>query len=333
MKIKRITAIVTVAVMLIALSACQSSYTTDIFAMDTIMTITAYGKDSEKATELAKQKIKQLERLFSVTDSDSEIGNINASTDFVEVSYDTEKIITRALEISNMTQKAFDITIRPVTKLWGFTDNNPHVPDATDIESALNTVESCRVEIENGKIKCAGELDLGAIAKGYAAGCIRAIFDQYDIKHAVVSLGGNVMLKGSRPDGKPWNVGITHPQNSEEIIGILKAQDTSVVTSGGYERSFVQDGITYHHIIDPKTGYPANSGTISATVISLDDTLADALSTAFYVSGVEQSAQYWRQYGGFDMILITDGCIYITEDIYDYFQLKDGSFSVVKLEK
>lgn len=333
MKAIKITASITAVIMILCMSSCQSSHTTDIFAMDTVMTITAYGSQAEKATELADQKIRQLESLFSVTDSDSDISRINSSSEFEQVDSDTISIISRALEISDMTENAFDITVRPVTKLWGFTEKNPHVPDAEDIQSALKTVDSCNVEISDGKVKCTGEIDLGAIAKGYTASCIRAIMEQCGVKHAVLSLGGNVLLIGTKPDNSSWNVGITHPKNSEDIIGILKAKDTSVVTSGGYERSFVQDEVTYHHIIDPETGYPADSGIISATVVCSDDTLADALSTAFFVSGVDKSVQYWQRYSGFDMILITDSSVYITEDIFDDFQINDSSFSVVKLQK
>lgn len=333
MKAKKSAAALTAVILLITLTSCQKSKTADFFAMDTVMSMTAYGKNAEAALGAAEDKIKELDRLFSVTKNDSDISKINVSNGFVSVNKDSESIIRRASEIAFATNGAFDITIRPITKLWGFTDKNPHVPSKEDIKNALSKTGADLLEISDGKIKCTGELDLGGIAKGYAGKCIREIFTENGIKHAAASLGGNVMLCGTRPDGKPWNVGITHPQKSNEIIGILKAFDTSVVTSGGYERSFTADGKTYHHIIDPKTGYPSDSGIISATVVTKDDTLADAVSTALYVVGTEKATEFWREHGGFDMILITETDILITDGIYNSFELSDDNFTVTKIDK
>lgn len=339
MKIKTIVNVakaVCPAALILMLTACSESpksETRDLFAMDTVMSMTAYGENAAAALTQSEQKIKELDRLFSVTDENSDIYKINESDKPVDVSADTQNAVIRALKANELTDGAFDITLRPVSKLWGFTDGNPHVPDAEQITAALKKTGADLINITGNQISCCGELDLGGIAKGYAAACLREIFASNSIEHAVVSLGGNVMLCGTRPDGQPWNVGITHPLRDDMLIGTLKASDTAVVTSGMYERKFEQDGKIYHHIIDPETGYPANSGIISATVITKDDTLADALSTALFVMGPQRACELWQSQGGFEMILVTDTEVMVTSDIYENFELADNSFTLTKIEK
>lgn len=333
MKFRRIISAVSAAALMLSLCSCEKKAEADIFSMDTVMTLKVYGNNADTAIKLAEDKIKELDRLLSVTDESSDIGKINSEAGAVSVSADTEKLILRAKSISDLTGGAFDITLRPVSKLWGFTDKTPRVPSDDEIRVALEKRGSSRIEAADGKVSFDGEIDVGGIAKGYAASLIRSIFAENGIDHAVVSLGGNVMLYGERPDGAPWNVGIAHPEKEGDIIGSLTAADTAVVTSGGYERFFTQDGESYHHIIDPDTGYPAQSGIISATVISKDDALADALSTALYVMGPEKAERLWRETNEFDMILITEKEIIITDGIFDSFELRDKSFQVTKIEK
>lgn len=336
MKFKRIISAVSAAALMLSLCSCEKKAEADIFAMDTVMTLRVYGNNANTentAIKLAEDKIKELDRLLSVTDESSDISRINSETGAVSVSADTEKLILRAKNISALTGGAFDITLRPVSKLWGFTDKAPRVPSDDEIRAALEKRGIDRIEITDGKVSFDGEIDVGGIAKGYAASLIRSIFADNGINHAVVSLGGNVMLCGGRPDGAPWNVGIAHPEKEGDIIGFLTASDAAVVTSGGYERFFTQDGKSYHHIIDPDTGYPAQSGIISATVISKDDALADALSTALFVMGPEKAERFWRETDGFDMILITEKEILITDGIFESFNLQDKNFKVTKIGK
>lgn len=324
------------AVLILMLTACSASPQSEIrnlFAMDTVMSITAYGENAKAALTQSEQKIKELDRLFSVTDENSDIYRINESEEPVNVSADTKNAVAGALQANELTDGAFDITLRPVSKLWGFTDGNPHVPDAGQITAALKETGTDLINVTGNQISCGGELDLGGIAKGYAAACLREIFAANSIENAVASLGGNVMLCGTRPDGKPWNVGIIHPSKEDMLIGTLKASDTAVVTSGMYERKFEQDGKIYHHIIDPETGYPANSGIVSATVISKDDTLADALSTALFVMGPQRACELWQSQGGFEMILVTESTVMVTDGIYKDFKLEDNSFTLTKIEK
>ena len=156
------------------------------------------------------------------------------------------------------------------------------------------------------------------------------IFRDSGVKNAIISLGGNVYALGSRPDGSAWEVGITDPMDKSGLIGSVSVEDSAVVTSGGYQRFFERDGVTYHHIINPKTGKSAESGLASVTVISQSGTLADGLSTALFVSGLDEASELWRKIGGFEAVFVeNNGSIHVTENIADDFKC-DKDFSVIK---
>ena len=159
------------------------------------------------------------------------------------------------------------------------------------------------------------EIDLGGIAKGYTSSRVMDIFREHGVKHGLVSLGGNVQAIGTKKNGKPWRVAIQNPESEMEYLGVLNIEDKCVITSGGYERYFEKDGVHYHHIIDPRTGYPADSGLISATIISDDGALADGLSTSLFIMGKDEAEKYWREHADdFDYILEDeDGTLYVTE--------------------
>ena len=159
------------------------------------------------------------------------------------------------------------------------------------------------------------EIDLGGIAKGYTSSRVMDIFREHGVKHGLVSLGGNVQAIGTKKNGKPWRVAIQNPESEMEYLGVLNIEDKCVITSGGYERFFEKNGVHYHHIIDPRTGYPADSGLISATIISDDGALADGLSTSLFIMGKDEAEKYWRDHADdFDYILEDeDGTLYVTE--------------------
>ena len=161
------------------------------------------------------------------------------------------------------------------------------------------------------------EIDLGGIAKGYTSSRVMEVFKEYGIEHGIVSLGGNVQALGTKKNGKAWRVAIQNPESELDYLGVLEIEDKCVITSGGYERFFEQDGVRYHHIIDPRTGYPADSGIISATIISRDGTLADGLSTSLFIMGLEKAEKYWRANSDqFDFILEDkSGKLYVSEGV------------------
>lgn len=326
----------------ILLSACAAGspeVSKDIFAMDTFMNIRAYGENADEAVERCVQEIERLEKLFDAQDPKSEISGLNREKT-MKVSADTADIISRAREVSTITDGAFDITVYPIVKEWGFTSGEYRIPDRDAIEALLENTGQDRIVVGSaGEIPDEKEvliqmpenfeIGLGGIAKGYTSDRLMEIFREEGISSGIVSLGGNVAACGTKPDGRPWKVAIENPDTDKKIkalknaeyIGVVEVSDKSVITSGGYERFFEKDGVRYHHIIDPKTGSPADSGLISVSIISGDGCLADGLSTALFVMGKEKALQCWSEHKSmFDCILVeSDGSVTITEGLKNSF--------------
>jgi len=298
----------------------------DVFAMDTYMTVTCYGTRCEEAADAAVAEIRRLDELLSAGDPDSETGQLNSHKEG-KISKDSQIMIDKSIDLWDQTGGAFDITVYPVMDLWGFTDGDYRVPDSGELEQILQAVDSGQLQLSGDTVKLGKDqgIDLGGIAKGYTSDRIMEIFEEYELTAGLVSLGGNVQLYGSKPDGSPWKCGIRDPLNAEDesaLMGVLRAENCAVITSGGYERFFEDDeGNTYHHIIDPRTGYPADNGLISVTIVSASGMLADGLSTACFVLGAEGAAEYWRNSEeDFEMILMdSDKQVYITEGLKDSF--------------
>lgn len=309
-----------------------------LFAMDTYMEFTAYGKNSEKAVDAAIEEVQKLDAMLSAENSKSEVyalneqGNLQATDDLAE-------LILRGKEIYQETDGLFDDTIYPVMKLWGFPTGNYHVPTAAEVQKKLALVDGNKVEIqtrdsdekgrdskEKAKFVTLGadqQIDFGGIAKGYTGQKLAELFQEYGVSSALVSLGGNIQAIGTKPDGSSWKVGIRDPKGGQQdYIGVLSVENQAVVTSGGYERYFEEDGKTYIHIINPRTGYPADGDLLSVTIVSRDGTLADGMSTALYIMGYEKACQFWRQQREeFNVILVTDdGKIHISENLKENFQ-------------
>lgn len=309
--------------------------TRELFAMDTYMTLKGYGTNSKEALDAAVEEINRLDQLLSAQNEAGEVYAINKNGGGT-VSEDLADILQTALNTYEDTQGAFDITVYPLVKAWGFISKDYKVLSEGDIQSIMPLIGSDKVVYdENQKtvqLKEGTEIDLGAIAKGYTAQKVMDIFKSYGLKSGVISLGGNVQTLGSKTDGSLWKVGIQHPNGDAEYLGVVSTEDKAVVTSGGYERYFEEGGVVYHHLIDPKTGSPANSGIISASVVCEDGTMADALTTPLYVMGLEKAKQYWLDYGeeqGFEMILMTDDeKVYISEGLKDKFN-SDYDYEII----
>ena len=302
-----------------------------MFAMDTFIDLKAQGENGEKALLEAEKEINRLEKLFSPTIEQSEIFAINqyAAKQTVTVSKDTFDLIEKAKEYCNITEGAFDITIAPVVKAWGFTEEVKRVPSDEEIQQKLQLVDNNKLHIDkqNSTVYLENEnmsIDLGGIAKGYASNKVNEILKKNGVSSAVISLGGNVSVTGKRPDGTKWRIAVQDPMNSEGYVGILNVEDTSVITSGVYQRFFEQNGKKYHHIIDTKTGKPTQNGLLSVTIVCDNGAMADALSTSVMVAGLQKGSELWRKLDNFGMIVITDSNeMYISEDIEDIFEVSD----------
>lgn len=322
-----------------AFTACQNSdenkkASKDIFAMDTYMTVTAYGKNAENAVDEAVDEINRLETVLSAQKKESDIYKLN-QTGSGTLSEDTKDIVSEALKINKTTNGAFDISIYPLMVKWGFTTQKYNVPLKREISKLLKNVDSSKIEFDekSSSIKLGKnmKIDLGGIAKGYTSSRVMQIFKDCGVTSGLVSLGGNVQALGTKTDGTDWQIAIENPDKSSDYIGVVSVKDKAVITSGGYERYFEKNGKTYHHILDPKTGYPAESGLKSVTIVSDNGTLADALSTSLFVMGKEKALDYWREHKNeFDTVLVEDnGNITITDGLKKVFK-SNFKFDIAK---
>ena len=307
----------------------------DVFAMDTYMTVTAYGSHGEEAVEKAVTEIERLDGLLSTGEESSEIAQVNANGGGT-LGKDASYLVERALEFGESTDGAFDIAIYPIMAEWGFTTGDFKVPSKETLDSLLEKTKLSDVvfdkETSTVSFKTDGmAIDLGGIAKGYTSSKVMDVFKENGISSAVISLGGNVQTLNGKPDGSDWRVAVENPADTGSYIGVLSIKDKAVITSGGYERYFKQDGKTYHHIIDPANGYPANNGLTSVTIVSDDGTLADGLSTSLFIMGPEKAQKYWKEHSDeFDTILVKDdGSILVSEGLAEYFT-SESDFTIIK---
>ena len=293
------------------------------FAMDTVMTAAVYG--SADALDAVEAETYRLDALLAAQKDDSEIAAVNDGAEVV--SEETAALLRRALEIAAETNGAYDPTVYPLMRAWGFTDGNYRVPADAELDALLQTTGWTEVSVDGttASLPEGFALDLGGIGKGYAAGRCKEILKAHGVTSALLSLGGNVSALGSKPDGTAWTVAIEDPDGGD-YLGTVQIADQCVVTSGGYQRYFEQDGVRYWHILDPETGKPARSGMKSVTIVSADDTLADALSTALFVMGPEQAADFWRvhraEFGAVwltddERLFVTEGLTLTTEREYE----------------
>lgn len=312
-----------------------------VIAMDTAMTFTAYGVNSTKADYAAEAEVYRLEDMLSRTDENSQVAQLN-SQGTAAVDQELWDLIETAMGYTAATGAAFDITVAPVLLAWGFTTDEYQVPSQEELDTLLPLVGTEHIHKleDNGdgtvtvELDPGTQIDLGAIGKGYASDRVAAIFREYEIPRGLLRLGGSVLAIGDRPDGEAWRVGIQDPKDpnsADALAAVLNLTDAYAVTSGSYQRYFEQDGKTYHHIIDPATGYPAESGLTSVTIVmdgaDGNGTLCDALSTALFVMGEEKALDFWRsgQYD-FQMVLVTeDDRVVVTDGLTDVLTEIEGN--------
>lgn len=294
------------------------------FAMDTVMTLRLYEGGDENTLDQAEARVRELEGLWSVTDGTSEISTLNHDGS-AELSPETAELLGAALDMCRRTDGALDISTYPVLRAWGFTTGEYSVPGGEAIAALLPLVDYGRVALEAGAaaLPPGMEIDLGSVAKGYTGDALAALLKQGGAASALLDLGGNIQAVGSKPDGSPWRVAIRNPAG-EGNVGVVEVVDQAVVTSGGYERYFEEDGVRYWHIIDPKTGAPARSGLASVTVVGESGLLCDGLSTALFVMGREGALEHWRQHRDFEAVLVSeDGSVTITAGLEGRFTPAD----------
>ncbi len=312
-------------------------------SMDTFMHIEICGDASAAAA--VRAEIERLDSLFSSSDEESDIGRLNREKN-TAVESETYELLSMSLDECRRLEGFLDISVYPLVEEWGFISKEFQVPPQERIDALLKNVscegirlseresgtsepDTYRAEIGDGM-----KIDLGAVAKGYAADKARSAMESRGVTAGILNLGGTVAAVGTKSDGRDWKIGIAAPDNTASYFGSVACHDKVVATSGNYERYFEQDGRRYCHIIDPQTGYPVDNGTVSVTVISDSGFRSDALSTALFVMGREKAAEYWRQAGDFDFILLdADNNLWMTDGAKESFQLAKGfDFTINRIE-
>ena len=334
--------------MILPLAGCGETKMSQrtVFAMDTVMTLTAYGNNAERGLTAAQGVIQSLNDMLDPDIETSTTYAINhANGGNVSISGQVSNMLSTAQTVYRHSGGALDLTIYPVIQRWGFDSGRYYVP--TDEELWVDLARKAFDQMTLTSFPSSGsyavafpagtEISFGAVAKGCASdNAIRAMRN-VGVTSGIVSLGGNVQTLVVKPDGSLWNISMQDPNNTASYVGVLTLGETAVITSGTYQRFFIQNGKTYHHLLSPETGRPVNNTLKSVTIVCEDGTLADCLSTAMFVLGQSKCLNFWRQYNGkdmnFDMVLVnTDNEVICTKGLIEKFTLTNKSYTLRYVE-
>ena len=330
---------------ILLLSACAKSQdvlTGRTFALDTLIELKIYGyerKDSESLIPDSFDLVESLENTLSMHVAGSDIDNLNQSAgmDPVQVSDLTYRVLKDSLYFSDLTGGLFDITTGPLIKLWAIDPPDGHYPSDAELDAVLPLIDYHKIDFQDGNrilLQDKGMIvNLGAIAKGTIADEIKSYLLGRGVTSALINLGGNVLAVGSKPDGSRFVIGIQDPDSPRgDYLLSIEVDDESVVSSGDYERFFEYKGKTYHHILNPKTGFPAETNIKQITIVTGNSETADGLSTSVLLLGVEKGIALVESLEGVEAILITkDHKIYFTEGLRDRYKVQDeliGNYTI-----
>ena len=304
--------------MLLPLCACGGDQPVQkqVFAMDTVMTLTAYGKSSADGLDNAAGVIEAMDTMLDPKSDSSFTNQINTAggADII-VPPQIAEMLNVAFDVYTKSGGALDLSVYPLYEAWGeFKEDTGRVPSDDEIKELRELLNFGKLTITDFpgeanysvSVPSGTQLSFGAVAKGCASNYAVDAMRKAGVKSGIVSLGGNVQTLGVKPDGSNWVIAVDDPNDTGSYVGTLSVAETAVVTSGSYQRYFKDGGNKYHHLIDPDTGKPADNGLVSVTIVCPDGTTADALSTAMFILGEKAALKYWRDNGGFEMIMITD---------------------------
>lgn len=311
-----------------------------MFALDTYITFTLFGGDTQKGLDAAIARIQEIEETMSVHVPGSDVDRINqkAGIDPVPVGSDTFFVVQKAVEYGVATQGAFDVTIYPIQQLWDIMSENPRIPAEAEVQALLPLVnyEWIQLDEENKTVYLMREgmkMDLGGIAKGYAGDEAVRLLKAHGVRHGLINLGGDILVFGGKPDGTHWRIGVQDPRagTGSRHFAVIELSEGSIVSSGDYERYMVdiyeETGIRYHHIFDPETGYPADTGLMSATVIGGAAVDTDALSTALFILGRERGMALVQAMEGVHGVLVShDKRVFISEGFDDQIRITNPNY-------
>lgn len=346
---RRLTGILIAAAVLLFVAAAilyfyytnaNEGYEVTTYSMGSYVQQTLYGSGKEEAAAEAADNIAKLEDTISWRKEDSDIQRLNAGAggSFIDVDPVTYSLLELTGDVAEASGGAFDITIAPLSQLWDFDSGRKIVPEDTLIGQLLAAVDYSRVLLSDGKAALKQKntaVDLGAVGKGAACDVAVKTYEQRGISRGIVAVGGSVGIYGDKAGGGKWKVAVRDPESTASLGELALDGGSFVSTSGSYEKSFEQDGALYHHILDPHTGYPAESGLLSVTVVAQSGALSDALSTACFVTDLNRALLLLSEYseqGAEAVFVTTDREVYVTDGLRDAFTLYDDRYEVKSIE-
>lgn len=305
--------------------------------MGTAIKVTLYNGGSEEILDKVFNRILEIENLVSINKENTELTNLNENAGIkpVKLSETSYDIIKKGIHYSQISQGGYDVTIGPLVKLWSIGLPEAKVPNNDEIEKTIKNIDYSKVIMNDETKEVFLEesnmmLDLGSIAKGYVADEVASILKEENVDQAIIDLGGNIYALGLKNGDTNWKIGIQNPFDSRgEVVGVLEVSDKSVVTSGIYERFIEKDGVKYHHILNPKTGYPFETSIAGVSIVSDKSIDADALSTLVFTKGVEEGLEFVESLENIDAIFITnDKQVYTTSGLKDNFKILNEEFKL-----
>lgn len=331
--------IITVLVLYDRIDRKEKSFESASTAMGTYIQQTVYGENAENAANAAIVDINNFENLISWRIENSEIAKINANSgkDWIDLSDRTMDLLLKSIDISKKSDGAYDLTILPISKLWNFGEENQRVPSTKEVESNLSLVDYSNLrinkDVKRAKLIEGGSgIDLGASGKGAACDIAIEAYKNNGAEYGLITVGGSVGVYGTKSNKTPWKIAIRDPfkeMDQSDGMAVMKIKDGFLSTSGAYEKKFERDGITYHHIIDPKTGYPVETDIVAVSVLHSNGVISDLLSTACYVLGKEKSAQLLEYYNAQAIFIDKYKNVFATEGIQNNIIITNEEFNLV----
>ena len=337
---KKLIVMLTVIVLMLGIIGCSkeeptSPTTRTELIMGTVVKVTLYENGSEEILDKVFNRVKEIENLVSINQDNTELDELNENAGIkpIKLSDTSLEIIEKALHYSELSNGEYDLTIGPLVKLWSIGLPEARIPTQEEIDETIKNIDYSKVKInkdtkevflpEKGML-----LDLGSIAKGYAADEIVRILNEENINSAIIDLGGNIYALGLKEGNKNWRIGIQNPFDKRgNIVGALEVSNKTVVTSGIYERYIEQDGVKYHHILNPSTGYPYETEIAGVSIISDKSIDGDALSTLIFTKGLEEGLAFVENREGVEAVFVTnDKKVYITKGLKDNFEITNEEF-------
>ncbi len=310
------------------------------FLLGTICEITIYDKIDEKVFDEAFSRITDIEKKMTINNADtSEIIKLNEASgkESVKLSPDTFFVLEKGIYYSTLANGSFDITVGPLVKQWNIGTDYAAVPNADELKQAMGLIDYKKLDLDknnfSAKLQQEGmKVDLGAIAKGYAADEAAAVLTKNGVKHAIVNLGGNILVIGGKTNGTLWKIGVQNPYDARgEYVGIMNMKDEAIVSSGTYERYFEENGKIYHHILDPKTGYPSDNDLVSVSIVTSKSIDGDGLSTSTFLLGLEKGMELIEHLDDVEAVFITKNKeVYVSSGLKDNFLITNSEYKEVE---